>query len=762
MGDIGHDDPPGSNAHLLPSISRYSHRISIKMTGSNLFSFASTKRKPKPMKDNISDPLSVAEIRYMEARAADDASTSPRSVRIRRTEQRPSSRPSIASVNTYDAESQRSFTASFGREDRQNSSGKPDRAAGGRTGADLHRNKLKKEQSSSTLRSYYDRKKLPLAVSQQTSASSARDFALRKGCPSVIPNLQADLSCPCPLKAGIISLTSKKANKKRPTHLDFSMLFPKPLPRSGPLLSPQRYTNSPPPLSATSEVPFQEVHSQPLLCDSERREGGERATPAPDQCLRLPIVTEGSSLAKTNQQKPRMGVHNWFDGLEGDLSDDGANREPDMQPDFVETAFRTAPDRLESKTEPSPKPEPEPEKYGWPHNGADRQSSVGRKSPISPNVEVVHKSHVREALHKWEVNAKSAKGGKWSTRGQPRRNTSMALDQADLHEESMLCLSSSDEDEGNTRKEDQRQVLEQRGPFLRDSIGVESIDSDIEIGTAQAVNTSFLRTSKPLAQSSSIRGNSLIRTRSKAQRLKAVDIPDRHSSRQGIPLNEHNFMSANSNAGVLRASSGDQDDQESLSSKRSARTASTRAQTQSPLIMALTPQEASLLEAMRSKRASMRQIMLTEAYHNVVDENGSSRSSSMAQRSLAQPIPKPLENRVARLEADSREVKKSCPANATSTEPSLPSGRVSLIFSESLSSPTTGRDSPATPTLDSMQDLNVLHALGDANRFGDARCRTGSNQVIVLDNFQQSQRGREEYPWLFGQFTERADSAMIH
>lgn len=47
--------------------------------------------------------------------------------------------------------------------------------------------RLRNEDSSSTLKSYYDRQKSPLAISQQTSASSARDMALRKGMPPVIP-----------------------------------------------------------------------------------------------------------------------------------------------------------------------------------------------------------------------------------------------------------------------------------------------------------------------------------------------------------------------------------------------------------------------------------------------------------------------------------------------------------------------------------------------------------------------------------------------
>ncbi|KAB8296778.1 hypothetical protein EYC80_002195 [Monilinia laxa] len=55
--------------------------------------------------------------------------------------------------------------------------------------------RLRNEDSTSTLKSHYDRQKLPAAISQQTSASSARDLALRKGLspvPQRSPHSQID------------------------------------------------------------------------------------------------------------------------------------------------------------------------------------------------------------------------------------------------------------------------------------------------------------------------------------------------------------------------------------------------------------------------------------------------------------------------------------------------------------------------------------------------------------------------------------------
>ncbi|PQE15663.1 proteophosphoglycan ppg1 protein [Rutstroemia sp. NJR-2017a BBW] len=65
------------------------------------------------------------------------------------------------------------------------------------TSSTLHR--LRNEDSTSTLKSHYDRQKSPLAISQQTSASSSRDMALRKGLPATVnrsPLLQADATDP--------------------------------------------------------------------------------------------------------------------------------------------------------------------------------------------------------------------------------------------------------------------------------------------------------------------------------------------------------------------------------------------------------------------------------------------------------------------------------------------------------------------------------------------------------------------------------------
>jgi hypothetical protein len=103
---------------------------------------------------------------------------------------------------------------------------------GGATETSSIGRRMHREHSDSTLRSYYDRQKSPLAISQQTSASSARDLALRKGCPPVVtrsPLLQID-SVDLPDEHLVYPDHEdlfRDKSKKKPSRLDLSMLIPR-------------------------------------------------------------------------------------------------------------------------------------------------------------------------------------------------------------------------------------------------------------------------------------------------------------------------------------------------------------------------------------------------------------------------------------------------------------------------------------------------------------------------------------------------------
>jgi hypothetical protein len=86
------------------------------------------------------------------------------------------------------------------------------------------------KNSSSTLRSFYDRQKSPLAISQQTSASSARDLALVKGYPPVVtrsPLLQVQHVDAQAAESDSNVEGSPARSKKKSTRLDLTGMFPK-------------------------------------------------------------------------------------------------------------------------------------------------------------------------------------------------------------------------------------------------------------------------------------------------------------------------------------------------------------------------------------------------------------------------------------------------------------------------------------------------------------------------------------------------------
>lgn len=759
--DIGRGVLAHSNGRFGPKDTPYSPSPALNMAGSTMISFVSNRRKPKPLRERISDPLTPAEIERMEARATDEASRSAISKRGQPREHVNTSRPTLPNANIQDDVCQYSLPTTASRPDGRGFLERNDGPVRSHTVSTEQQKKLKREPSSSTLRSFYDRKKSPLAVSQQTSDSSARDLALRKGHPPVIPMPLGDVSRPQPPKSA--STITEAVLKRRPGRLDFSTLFPKPLPQSGPLLSPERYTHSPPPLSPTSEMDSLEQQPPPLLRDIFVGGTRQHFTPSFTHISHQPNTSADS---KMHVQRPSGSTKNWFDGQAGNISEDDSECDPEMRPCFIDKAFRTASSHrlLRSDSRPRHRIAQEVRTHRSsghpPSKNTEKSPSVGIKAP--------DESVLREVLHNWEVKPRNATAEKRTPVSRSHSSPSNALDLADLQEQSVLCLSSSDDEDYHIEKEELPRPRQQE-PHLRDSIGVDSIDSDIEIGTAQAVDTSFLGTFKPRAQSNSLRHCSSTNAKLKVERPRAVKIPDRHSSKQAVAPNLDNMVLLTSDDGILDTPVPDMGDRESLSSKHSTRTAPAMTRRESPLLIALTPQEASLLGAMRSMRASMRR--------NIRPDEGSFPKSlagpchSIANSSRSRSV----DNKPVRLDPDSMDGSKDCYTNAVSIEPSLPSVPVSLVFSEAGPSPTTGRDSPTTPTLDAPGGMDV-HGFGDCgsgelyeakkNHFGHSRCQTGGNQVMALDHFQAPPRKEifpsKEYPWVFGGLTESANTAIIY
>ena len=205
----------------------------------------------------------------------------------------------------------------------------------------------RRAESSSTLRSHYDSKKSPLSISQQTSASSARDMALRKGFPPFSSPLSLDAagSVKSTKSKGLHSRdisTDTKASgssnlsgnsirrinsipRRRPSAMDRPTLFPN--------SNRAFHAVSPPPALVNAALP------KPLGIQSQQKSTFSRPRWWAKVITQLPppIAIEdqrhhedcdnNSASIKINVNKPKAsleaGMRNWFDGLgdEGTESD---------------------------------------------------------------------------------------------------------------------------------------------------------------------------------------------------------------------------------------------------------------------------------------------------------------------------------------------------------------------------------------------------------------------------------------------------------
>lgn len=173
-----------------------------------------------------------------------------------------------------------------------------------------------RSQSSSTLRSYYDPAKSPLYISQQTSASSARDMALRKGQPQIISPKRHDFSSGTTVVSGMDDeFDSKRDSMAKSLHMDLSTLFPKPSVSNHTLLSPNNCVRSPSVLSMASSNQ-QSTHSRPKWFTWERKKSKESIS-SEFAGHTLASVDESIQLsAKKTTKNAKRASQTWFEGLE--------------------------------------------------------------------------------------------------------------------------------------------------------------------------------------------------------------------------------------------------------------------------------------------------------------------------------------------------------------------------------------------------------------------------------------------------------------
>lgn len=595
--------------------------------------------------------------------------------------------------------------------------------------------RLKTYDSNSTLHSHYDASRAPLSVSQQTSDSSRRDFALRKGHPTVVKP-------PKPGKRLLPGLNFKASNVQSDVE---SRKLNNEWPRTG--ASHISVASSRP--SARREPSTDSTSSHRVRFETQQPPTASPASKSTRAKHNLLEPLDPASV-KVNVRKPKVGARHWFDGHEGDSSEEESIDEPAFDQNFVngvELAFQKG----------SIKP---PSDTSTITNTIISASLSSSSTPKSSMLKSARSDPPPPIPRIAVLNAKASKTSLRPTLTAKRKAD--PLDKTDLNKNSVLNLSSSDDEDEPITPQLAESVLS--GPPIRDSVAILfSHASQVELGTAESIgvvpggpkqpNVKYLKVSQPTK-----RGQI------------HMPIPRRSSSRMLSQLADQSEDDLIASFPATPVESV----QSHGTSCRSSLAVSDAGSFESRRLMSVTKQEESLLAAMRLKKAAMR-------YHTTRDvrlqtlrnlERAQSRLSQMtdtsnhgfvsAQRLVidTQPVPKVHKHRRSLSNDDrifSRASGTTFATTITSRNPSRLSrltlgtqGSADNITRLSLSSEAS-QDCSISPSLlslstaDRRQRRDTFFSSSSAGQIGHARKDTNQSHVVALDELDRVPK-RDEIP----------------
>lgn len=578
--------------------------------------------------------------------------------------------------------------------------------------------------------------------------------------------------------------------KKKPSRLDLSLLFPKPKPAAAPLLSPQRYTKSPSPV--TSEF---SVKPQPAKLRKPRSRGYIRASikevPAPS--LEEPPFPH----KRVSTRKPAV---DWFDvpleqiirlGERLEVDDEEDSKQPDRvldHPKPVKEAKHSRPIALAPappvRLPIQPSVQPDIAKTSSAVDSRRSSRTPSRISNHTPRGSRPTENHYyRQPLPPSNTHRAPASLQTWQSEGDLRsahhkmagrlvkQKSSSNFHTKDLQKTSVLSLSSS-EDEGTDEDEDYggqlvRKTAPSRGP--RDSVSTNDYVEPEICHAEAAVSTKGYQLTRLGRANSSVSSNS-----SDSHSTQRRPIPSRAGSLSSmskssvstkmygpsahfdIPLIEEPEEQAEEDSNTRRLRLSSQSYGDLHSAKRRSR------------IIAVTRQEESLLEAMRLRNGRITPSIFKDIESERQTENHGELESAV-DRSLS-PVRTPFDTSFLRLSAAMRIPPIAAPKLAENESlidkdsdlqyhPASDSDqkndhtynnltaspRLSFAYSETPSSSSTmGHPSPVTPTLLPIHRFSPQlaapppsHALpplpDEVATARHSRRRTDSSGAIVLE-----------------------------
>ncbi|KAL8906534.1 MAG: hypothetical protein Q9207_001972 [Kuettlingeria erythrocarpa] len=456
--------------------------------------------------------------------------------------------------------------------------------------------------SSSTLRSYYDPAMSPLSISQQTSASSARDMALRKGHHSIASPLSQDVS-----NEGSPSIEDEgrpdtdHAPKRRPAQLEIPTRFPKARISSLPATSPHEATRSPSQLSHSSSQHSASSGRSNWWKRKKAKESNFKEGRSAPEDARLDQFDLGLDTLKTNIRKPKAGTRHWFDGVD-DGHIQGGQHGPSDADEVHRLLWNKRLDKLRPERDDQPAGKPEQRSLDEPALDEKRVS----KNAIDTRPGILH--DIRCPLQ--QDTPHPAKSPMARSRGSTSTDA-----KADLSNQSFLELSSSSDEE----TEDPGVLGYSLQPHsMRDKADQNSINDDVHVSS-----TDRSPHDKPKAVSSpsprrSKRGSEIIPPVPK--------IPERPQLQQRVSSikwrKSQGFQSPTMATRIIHdstsSSAGASITSQSSSCKQAGIESQLKKAAHGSKLMTVTVEEGELLEAMRQTRASIRQDAFSEGYTRAI------------------------------------------------------------------------------------------------------------------------------------------------
>ena len=490
----------------------------------------------------------------------------------------------------------------------------------------------RRAESSTTLRSYYDKSKSPILISQQTSSSSARDLALRKGLPQISSPLGQSVQCDVKLaqtstthgrnlsaesrasECSKASARSKVAGtpRRRPSVNDPPTLYPD---------APRVFhAVSPPPALINSSLP---VPMRPIDPDNKsfsrprwwyRGKTERPISPPPvssDSGYQAECSDQRLSSIKVNVKKPKAGVRNWFDGFDEDevqKEDQEEALRPPQESKYQLLAKPEQPATISEVLAQEPRTQPPKQRkssFSSKSGPSDRKLSFRLDSPPSRRAPSGFSS---APTMRGPSTMPSSPGSRSILSSESGKGIPVGVD---LQMQSVLSLSSSEDEEENNVVPSRDSSY--RGHRIRASVERVDDGDDILVGSAQRVQQVRPRpvVNRHNRQATSRRSTSPEDVPPVPQIPSRPQLGQRNSSLRWRDIMEERSTTTTDAGGDSTVDNSSTNADTPLTTPISARASTIsshkkKSSFRGSKLMKVTSEEEKLLEAMREKRASIR------------------------------------------------------------------------------------------------------------------------------------------------------------